>query len=67
MANIISTAIAKLTGIGENNITGISDINPVSVLNGGINFGIDPDTSESRIPGIIDEKEHNCHDKCSGK
>ncbi|NOL59790.1 hypothetical protein HLB00_02935 [Ferroplasma acidiphilum] len=35
--------------------SGISDINPVSVLNGGINFGIDPDTSESRIPGIIDE------------
>jgi hypothetical protein len=35
--------------------SGIGDLSPGSVLNGGINFGIDPDTSENLIPGIIDE------------
>jgi len=35
--------------------SGIGDLSPGSVLNDGINFGMDPDTSENLIPGIIDE------------
>ncbi len=48
--NFINTD-AAMTEISS----GIADLSPTSILNGGAGFNIDPDTSESLIPAIIDE------------